>query len=86
MARSHGADVPFLRPAALAGDIPSLKPVIAHAVEQSADPHEHGHHDRQRQREDDERLGRSTQRHRSVLKLEFNGPPPFPFSIALTSA
>jgi len=32
VARSHGAEVPFLRPAELAGDIPSLKPVIAHAV------------------------------------------------------
>lgn len=30
--RSHGAEVPFLRPPELAGDIPSLKPVIAHAV------------------------------------------------------
>jgi spore coat polysaccharide biosynthesis predicted glycosyltransferase SpsG/CMP-N-acetylneuraminic acid synthetase len=34
VARSHGADVPFLRPPALAGDIPSLKPVIVHAIEE----------------------------------------------------
>ncbi len=33
VARAHGAEVPFLRPAELSGDIPSLKPVIAHAVE-----------------------------------------------------
>jgi spore coat polysaccharide biosynthesis predicted glycosyltransferase SpsG/CMP-N-acetylneuraminic acid synthetase len=32
VARAHGAEVPFLRPRELAGDIPSLKPVIAHAV------------------------------------------------------
>jgi spore coat polysaccharide biosynthesis predicted glycosyltransferase SpsG/CMP-N-acetylneuraminic acid synthetase len=32
VARHHGAEVPFLRPKDLAGDIPSLKPVIAHAV------------------------------------------------------
>jgi len=32
VARTHGADVPFLRPAELARDIPSLKPVIVHAV------------------------------------------------------
>src|SRR5688500_881805 len=32
VAQSHGAEVPFLRPRDLAGDIPSLKPVIAHAV------------------------------------------------------
>jgi spore coat polysaccharide biosynthesis predicted glycosyltransferase SpsG/CMP-N-acetylneuraminic acid synthetase len=32
VARSWGAEVPFLRPRDLAGDIPSLKPVIAHAV------------------------------------------------------
>lgn len=32
VARRHGADVPFLRPPDLAGDLPSLKPVIAHAV------------------------------------------------------
>jgi spore coat polysaccharide biosynthesis predicted glycosyltransferase SpsG/CMP-N-acetylneuraminic acid synthetase len=30
--RRHGAEVPFLRPKELAADIPSLKPVIAHAV------------------------------------------------------
>ncbi len=35
IARSHGAEVPFLRPASLAADISSLKPVIVHAVEQS---------------------------------------------------
>jgi spore coat polysaccharide biosynthesis predicted glycosyltransferase SpsG len=32
VARAHGAEVPFLRPKELAGDIPSLKPVIVHAV------------------------------------------------------
>jgi N-acylneuraminate cytidylyltransferase len=32
VARRHGGEVPFLRPPELAGDIPSLKPVIAHAV------------------------------------------------------
>jgi spore coat polysaccharide biosynthesis predicted glycosyltransferase SpsG/CMP-N-acetylneuraminic acid synthetase len=32
VARSHGAEVPFLRPRELAGDIPSLKPVVVHAV------------------------------------------------------
>jgi len=32
VAREHGAEVPFLRPVELARDIPSLKPVIAHAV------------------------------------------------------
>jgi len=32
VARQHGADVPFLRPKELAGDLPSLKPVIVHAV------------------------------------------------------
>jgi spore coat polysaccharide biosynthesis predicted glycosyltransferase SpsG/CMP-N-acetylneuraminic acid synthetase len=32
VAREHGADVPFLRPKELAGDLPSLKPVIVHAV------------------------------------------------------
>jgi spore coat polysaccharide biosynthesis predicted glycosyltransferase SpsG/2-C-methyl-D-erythritol 4-phosphate cytidylyltransferase len=31
-ARAHGAEAPFLRPKELASDIPSLKPVIAHAV------------------------------------------------------
>jgi spore coat polysaccharide biosynthesis predicted glycosyltransferase SpsG/CMP-N-acetylneuraminic acid synthetase len=31
-ARSHGAEAPFLRPKELAVDIPSLKPVIVHAV------------------------------------------------------
>ncbi|HET7292537.1 MAG TPA: hypothetical protein VFM88_08940 [Vicinamibacteria bacterium] len=31
-ARAHGAEAPFLRPAELAGDIPSLKPVVVHAV------------------------------------------------------
>jgi spore coat polysaccharide biosynthesis predicted glycosyltransferase SpsG/CMP-N-acetylneuraminic acid synthetase len=31
-ARAHGAEAPFLRPAALAANIPSLKPVIQHAV------------------------------------------------------
>jgi CMP-N-acetylneuraminic acid synthetase len=33
VARAHGAEVPFLRPAALSADIPSLKPVVVHAVE-----------------------------------------------------
>jgi CMP-N-acetylneuraminic acid synthetase/spore coat polysaccharide biosynthesis predicted glycosyltransferase SpsG len=32
VARAHGAEAPFLRPRELAGEIPSLKPVIAHAV------------------------------------------------------
>jgi N-acylneuraminate cytidylyltransferase len=32
VARAWGGEAPFLRPAGLAGDIPSLKPVIAHAV------------------------------------------------------
>ena len=32
VAKAAGADVPFKRPADLAGDIPSLKPVIVHAV------------------------------------------------------
>lgn len=32
VARAAGAEAPFLRPRELAGDIPSLKPVIAHAV------------------------------------------------------
>jgi len=32
VARAAGAEVPFLRPRELAGDIPSLKPVIVHAV------------------------------------------------------
>jgi spore coat polysaccharide biosynthesis predicted glycosyltransferase SpsG/CMP-N-acetylneuraminic acid synthetase len=35
VARLYGADVPFLRPPELAADIPSLKPVIVHAVEQA---------------------------------------------------
>ncbi|HET9317345.1 MAG TPA: NTP transferase domain-containing protein [Vicinamibacteria bacterium] len=33
-AKAAGADVPFLRPSSLARDMSSLKPVIAHAVEQ----------------------------------------------------
>jgi spore coat polysaccharide biosynthesis predicted glycosyltransferase SpsG/CMP-N-acetylneuraminic acid synthetase len=32
VARAHGAEVPFLRPPELAADLPSLKPVVAHAV------------------------------------------------------
>lgn len=32
VARAHGGEVPFLRPGDLAADIPSLKPVIVHAV------------------------------------------------------
>lgn len=32
VARAHGAEAPFLRPKDLAGNIPSLKPVIVHAV------------------------------------------------------
>jgi spore coat polysaccharide biosynthesis predicted glycosyltransferase SpsG/CMP-N-acetylneuraminic acid synthetase len=32
VARAHGGEVPFLRPPDLAEDIPSLKPVILHAV------------------------------------------------------
>ena len=31
-AQAHGAETPFLRPPELARDLPSLKPVIAHAV------------------------------------------------------
>jgi len=34
VARDCGAEVPFLRPPELAGDIPSLKPVVSHAVAQ----------------------------------------------------
>jgi len=34
VARRWGAEVPFLRPRALAQDIPSLKPVIVHAVQE----------------------------------------------------
>jgi len=34
-AQAAGAEVPFLRPPSLARDMPSLKPVIAHAVEQA---------------------------------------------------
>ncbi len=34
VAKAHGAEAPFLRPKELASDIPSLKPVIAHAVEE----------------------------------------------------
>ena len=32
VAKAHGAEVPFLRPPGLAADLPSLKPVIVHAV------------------------------------------------------
>lgn len=32
VARTHHADVPFVRPRELAGDIPSLRPVVDHAV------------------------------------------------------
>jgi spore coat polysaccharide biosynthesis predicted glycosyltransferase SpsG/CMP-N-acetylneuraminic acid synthetase len=32
VAKAHGGEVPFLRPGDLAADIPSLKPVIIHAV------------------------------------------------------
>jgi spore coat polysaccharide biosynthesis predicted glycosyltransferase SpsG/CMP-N-acetylneuraminic acid synthetase len=32
VARVHGAEVPFLRPRELAEDLPSLKPVVVHAV------------------------------------------------------
>jgi CMP-N-acetylneuraminic acid synthetase/spore coat polysaccharide biosynthesis predicted glycosyltransferase SpsG len=35
IAREHGAEAPFLRPKELAGDLPSLKPVIVHAVRES---------------------------------------------------
>jgi spore coat polysaccharide biosynthesis predicted glycosyltransferase SpsG/CMP-N-acetylneuraminic acid synthetase len=35
VALRHGAEAPFLRPRELAGDIPSLKPVIQHAVEEA---------------------------------------------------
>ncbi len=34
VAKAHGAEVPFQRPAELARDLPSLKPVILHAVRQ----------------------------------------------------
>jgi spore coat polysaccharide biosynthesis predicted glycosyltransferase SpsG/CMP-N-acetylneuraminic acid synthetase len=34
VARAHGAEAPFLRPTDLAADIPSLKPVISHAVKE----------------------------------------------------
>jgi CMP-N-acetylneuraminic acid synthetase/spore coat polysaccharide biosynthesis predicted glycosyltransferase SpsG len=33
VAREFGADVPFRRPSELSGPIPSLKPVVAHAIE-----------------------------------------------------
>ncbi len=33
VAKEHGAEAPFRRPAELAGPIPHLKPVVAHAVE-----------------------------------------------------
>jgi spore coat polysaccharide biosynthesis predicted glycosyltransferase SpsG/CMP-N-acetylneuraminic acid synthetase len=33
VARTHGGEVPFLRPPELAADLPSLKPVVAHAVQ-----------------------------------------------------
>ena len=36
IAAEHGAEAPFLRPTELAGEIPSLKPVIAHAIAQLA--------------------------------------------------
>jgi len=32
VARAHGGETPFLRPSELAADLPSLKPVVAHAV------------------------------------------------------
>jgi CMP-N-acetylneuraminic acid synthetase/spore coat polysaccharide biosynthesis predicted glycosyltransferase SpsG len=35
VAKAHGAEVPFLRPVDLAADIPSLKPVIVHAVRET---------------------------------------------------
>ena len=35
VAKEFGAEVPFLRPSSLARDLPSLKPVIVHAVEQA---------------------------------------------------
>ena len=38
VAREHGAEAPFLRPKELAGDLPSLKPVIVHAVRESEAP------------------------------------------------
>lgn len=41
VAREHGAEVPFLRPKELAGDIPSLTPVIAHAVRELEAAGEH---------------------------------------------
>ena len=41
VARAHGAEAPFLRPPDLSGDIPSLKPVIAHAVHEIEKVGEH---------------------------------------------
>jgi spore coat polysaccharide biosynthesis predicted glycosyltransferase SpsG/CMP-N-acetylneuraminic acid synthetase len=40
-AKAAGAEVPFRRPADLAGDIPSLKPVIVHAVHEAEARGEH---------------------------------------------
>ncbi len=41
IAAQHGAEAPFLRPAELAGEIPSLKPVITHAIAQLARDGDH---------------------------------------------
>jgi CMP-N-acetylneuraminic acid synthetase/spore coat polysaccharide biosynthesis predicted glycosyltransferase SpsG len=41
VARAAGAEVPFIRPKELAGEIPSLKPVIAHAVHALEERGEH---------------------------------------------
>lgn len=39
IARAHGAEVPFLRPKALTGDLSSLMPVVRHAVAESEKGH-----------------------------------------------
>ena len=41
VARGHGAEAPFLRPRELAADLPSLKPVVAHAVHALEEAGEH---------------------------------------------
>ena len=39
VARAHGAEVPFLRPKELSGDLSSLMPVVRHAVTESEKGH-----------------------------------------------
>ncbi|HRB13419.1 MAG TPA: NTP transferase domain-containing protein, partial [Vicinamibacteria bacterium] len=39
IARAHGAEVPFLRPKELSGDLSSLMPVVRHAVTESEKDH-----------------------------------------------